>query len=432
MKINGAALMVGALILLVLPGVFYNNYVNSDLVIQAGSFGLVCPGLPDTTCQSAIVTGCQASSAVCTLSGSSVSFLSGNSPFTFLLTGNIGGLFSSLSAGTQASNHGPFDFWGGGAYTKANCLAFSANPTASLNNIGFAFCTQANTDGSNMTLAQSGTWNNWNTNFNTNPVTALHFFGLSRTNSTGVKMNCATLGQLNYTQGLGGAVVGGYTWYGCDVANVGGSPFPPTLSTLASKQYWSFILAVPFNQPGLAATGRTTCNIDAPGESCWKVSFPVQVEGFETEQCFVTQGNQRQTYSYLVSPQCDQWYSNVIAQTGASGLVWGLLGTFVTFLFGLALFLLGTGINIQGSGSIFGNSAGLSVGSNPQGSKLAQVIGLGLVIWSFLFSEFSSWYTSGFLPYGLDGSFGVVGIAITGSFWFGMFFWATTGTGGDD
>ena len=426
--------MVGALILLVLPGVFYNNYVNSDLVVHDASFTLNCPGLPDTTCQSSAATGCAAASSVCTLSGSSVSFLSGTSPFTALLTGNIGGLFSSLSAGTQAKSHGPFDVWGGTAYLTANCIVYGSagNTQLSLFNWTFLRCTQANADGSNATSATS--WNNWNTNFNTSTPLALAFFQLDALAVGGATFNCNELGQLNYTQGIGGSVVGGYTWYGCDVhtqSAAGGCAalFPPSVACLRSNFYWSFIIGVPFSQGVLGAVGRYTCS--AVAKPCWHVNVPLLLAGFETGECFVTQGANRQIYSYLVSPQCDQWYSNVQAQTGANGVVFGLLGVFVTFLFGLALFLIGTGINIQGQGSIFGSGTGFSLGSNPQGSKLAQVVGLGLVLWAFLFSEFSSWYTSGFMPYGLDGTFGIISIAVTGSFWFGLYSWATSGQSSD-
>ena len=433
--------MVGALILLVLPGALYNNYSNSNLVVSQGSFSLTCPGLPDTTCQGATATGCQVNAGVCTLSGNSISFLSGTSPFTALLTGNIGGLFSMLSAGAQATQHGAFDFWGGGANLFANCIVFNAaNANMEITKLSFKECTQAHADGSNMTINEATTWTNWNTNFNPAAPVALQFFGLSGISGVYV-MTCNNLGQFNYTQGLGGPTVGGYTWWGCDVntgSGVGGcsSLVPPSVACLQNNFYNSLILAIPSNQGQylLTGNGKYGCPEVSANDVCWHINVPVLLVQFEAATCFSTQGSNRAQFSYIVSAQCDQFYQTAKAQVGSTNnlAILGPISMIVGFFFGLALFFLGFGIQIGAGGSIVSTGTNFSLGSNPQGSKLAQVIGMGLIIWIFLFSEFSSWYTSGFLPYGLDGSFGVISIAITGAFWFGLYSWATSGSAGDD
>ena len=95
-------------------------------------------------------------------------------------------------------------------------------------------------------------------------------------------------------------------------------------------------------------------------------------------------------------------------------------------------FLAGVIVLLGGLGLQLGMGGGVSAGVNPQGSKLFQVIGITLILWSFLTSEFGTWYSSGILPYGLDGTFGIVGSVITGAMFLGAYTWATSGGGIED
>lgn len=56
------------------------------------------------------------------------------------------------------------------------------------------------------------------------------------------------------------------------------------------------------------------------------------------------------------------------------------------FIGGLILALLSLGLYIQGEFLASGGAAGV----NSQGTKMAQIIGIGLLVWSFIYSEFST------------------------------------------
>lgn len=99
-------------------------------------------------------------------------------------------------------------------------------------------------------------------------------------------------------------------------------------------------------------------------------------------------------------------------------------------ILGFALGLLGLAILVMLGLGIGVGAASVSVETNPQGSKLAQTFGIGLLIWGPLYSEFSTWFTSGFLPYGLDGVVGIVSIALIATYFFGLYAVSQTGSTG--
>jgi hypothetical protein len=107
----------------------------------------------------------------------------------------------------------------------------------------------------------------------------------------------------------------------------------------------------------------------------------------------------------------ETWFTT--PQGGGTALQAGFLTPFLAIIVGLILFLVGLGINLQAGGSIFGSGTTLGAGVNPQGTRLAQTLGMALMAYVPLYSEFSSWFTSGFLPNGLDGTIGVIGLGIT-------------------
>ena len=133
---------------------------------------------------------------------------------------------------------------------------------------------------------------------------------------------------------------------------------------------------------------------------------------------------------------CTNWApgSNVFTDTGGS-LPFNpgnILGFFLGLLGGAILLLLAMGVNVQ--------AATVGVGSNPQGTKMAQTWGLGLLIWFPLYSEFSTWFTNGYLPVfnsnngiqtGLDGNIlagqiGIVSIILTVMMFLGLYFMSQT------
>lgn len=74
-------------------------------------------------------------------------------------------------------------------------------------------------------------------------------------------------------------------------------------------------------------------------------------------------------------------------------------GNIITFFLSLIgtglLLIIALGINVGGFT--------VSAGSNPQGTKLAQTFGMGLLVFMPLYSEFNVWFVNGYLPSGLDG-----------------------------
>jgi hypothetical protein len=134
-----------------------------------------------------------------------------------------------------------------------------------------------------------------------------------------------------------------------------------------------------------------------------------------------------QTASLFSSQQCTyfkQNYQNLAGSAGGNSFNFGWFTPIITFIIGIALLLLGLGIGISGGGSILGSGTTLGYTTNMQGTKLAQNMGIGLIIWSPLYSQFSTWFTSGLLPSGMDGATGIVSLILTGALFFGIW-WQT-------
>jgi hypothetical protein len=99
-KIYPMGLIIAALLILVIPGILYNNFTSSGfnpsfaLGNPITSVTTTCNAYPDVTCQNIYASGCQIKPAQCTLSGTSITILNHNSPFTPLLSWNVFGGFS--------------------------------------------------------------------------------------------------------------------------------------------------------------------------------------------------------------------------------------------------------------------------------------------------------------------------------------------------
>lgn len=116
-------------------------------------------------------------------------------------------------------------------------------------------------------------------------------------------------------------------------------------------------------------------------------------------------------------------FSQFVQQTSsfASGLNLGnILSFFLSILGGTLVLLLALGVNV--------GAATVQAGTNPQGTKFAQSFGIATLLWFPLYSEFQTWFSSGYLPYGLDGIIGVVSIALIATYFVGAFMVSQTGT----
>jgi len=184
-------------------------------------------------------------------------------------------------------------------------------------------------------------------------------------------------------------------------------PVPQGISApyYVSCLYWNGTLAFP-NTDG-HGTYNTACNfVDS---SSPQIGY--------TMNCWLY-GNSTDVNNAI----CDNWSTST---TG--GISFGNILGFGLWLLGAALVLfLSLGISFGGGGSFLASGASFQVGSNKQGSKLAQTVGIGLLVWIPFYSEFSTWFTSGLLPYGIDGVTGIIAIAITATMAFGLYLQATT------
>jgi hypothetical protein len=439
-RADGASMILLAVLLIALPGVLYNNLNNTGLVNTSGA--QICSADPSQPiCQLSASVACQANPAYCTLTGQTISFLNAQSPFTQLLQGNIFGAFTLITSNGAVTSHGPFDWAGSNNFYTGNCIVQDNNKSSiGLTQYGFLSCTASNPDGSNMTLAQTQQTGgggrlltNWNTNYYGSSVQVPFYQLTYKTTGSVSSLQCNWQMQINYT--FNSAAYEGWTWYGCDYANLNAfSGSFPSLAGLKTYNVTSFLVAVPWAQGNLVTAKSHVCPWSYYASTghvqCYYLPASIQFENWDSYSCFTTtSGATRQQYPFVVSPQCDSWYANFKQQTqnsgGTAGANFGLFTPFVTFFLGIIFFFLGLGINFAFGGSILGSGTTVGGGVNRQGTKLMQVLGLGLVIFSFVYAEFSVWYTSGLLPIGLDGATGIISILLGGLFWFGVYLWAT-------
>ena len=315
MKFNatGVGLIVFGLALLIIPGVMYNNFTSSGFVnIQptTSCTQLNCPAYPT-------VNPCSTQSN-CQLQVPSL--INPNSPFTYLVDGNLLGFIGSFSSTTsQASN--PFIF--------ATC----DNQTGAGSYINSFSCNGAT--------------------FNSN-------------------RGDLPLPTFNITSSAGNQSI----WYATGIAEANNAALVPT-------QFTSFTFYGSYFANGTAVPGITqtiTCRVFAPNHYClFQLTAPSQAN-----------------------------LSNSLS--------------FLGFIIGIILFILSLGIGFSGQAL----TVGFSFRSNSQGTRLAQTMGMTLLIFSFSFSEFGSWMSSS-----LGWGFGSLILFVTfGLIFFGAFSQTTTGTAG--
>jgi hypothetical protein len=119
------------------------------------------------------------------------------------------------------------------------------------------------------------------------------------------------------------------------------------------------------------------------------------------------------------TPQCLSVENSIANYNANENSTFGL-GIVFLFLAGVILFLLGLGINVKVDGTIFGTGGGVGAGSNQQGTRMAQAIGIFLTVWTPLYSEFGQWTTSslmGNIGLSLLMLFVTLGIGFIGVFW---------------
>ena len=209
----------------------------------------------------------------------------------------------------------------------------------------------------------------------------------------------------------------GYSTLGCDyyVANGYSPPTQPNVNPV-----FSFLVAIPASQ----ATGGLMTGYMPTGY--YHIQVFVQPQNWDTQFCTNSFFGLDLFYQSQSCINMETWFTT---PHGSGSLQAGFLTPFLTIIVGLILFLVGLGINLQAGGSIFGSGTTLGAGVNQQGTRLAQVLGIALIIYTPLYSEFSTWFTSGLLPLGLDGNItaiasggGIIALVIS-ALLFGGVFW---------
>lgn len=396
---TGIILMFISLLIITIPGLVVNNLAANGLVPTSQT--QTCSTDPNQpTCVLNTAVGCQANPAYCNLSGSSISFLNKASPFTQLAQGNIFGFFTGLTnngTGVQGGR-GPFDALGG-VFLNGECEVFQ-NVDGHQTNAAINKCTQTNLDNSNMTQANTATWNNWNVLQTGLPAKSLQFYHLS---NASFAMTCSWDAQINYTALANGP---GWTYFGCDVSQ--------GALSISGSRIWSLLVAMPVSTGGIP-----------PGMHHWNLFFMLMHSDFDS-------GNGPSLSSTgFFNNQYNNWifsFKGILisgSPFSSQYFVPGINGPMLAWLAGIVLFIIGLGLNFAINGTFFGTGGGVSAGVNRQGTKLAQVLGIGLMIYAPFYSEFSSWFTTGYFPYGLDGATGGISIAIAALFFGGVLWWAT-------
>lgn len=395
-QVQGAFLMVTALGILVIPGILFNNLQNDGLIQPPsnGVYPMTCSSANGGTCILDAQTGCGVSSTYCQLSGSSISFLNACSPFTNILTLNFVGFVSSFFTNcnqsvTQQSSISSGPVGGTGVNPSTSYTIGSCSTLSTPNLVMFAYDLGCGSVSPSIQVTYNGS-----------PETLQGAFGYTMF----VYINI----------GVGGCING--NWLGSVTNSSLGTQ--GAASSICLRQYvipsgcltTSCITAVTMNA-SCVITGDFPATLYAnPVKSMTCTSLVVTTTDVDLQGSGLTNG---------------------AAGPFTSSFNGGTILTFLLGLIGVALVLfvgLGLGGSIGGSVIATGGSVGIT--TNPQGSKLAQTFGIGLLIWAPLYSEFNTWFSSGYLPYGLDGLIGIISIVLIAAFFIGTFLVSQSGTAG--
>lgn len=349
------------LFLLLFVGIIANNYSGSGLQTN--------PVLP-TPCQSLAIcyptntNGCDNNVQNCNFtSKTSFGFLNANSPFTLLLQGNIVGFFSNVFSNGETQN-----------------IVYS----------GFTTCIPLN-----------------GKNFFNATGSAIHNFmcqGISSVNSTnfkpitGVPMNATANGGNNSIFTVTGCLANSNFNYPCTV-NAGSDGFASWNGTNSQSSFYAFYV-----KNGTSISGSASCTIFSTNPACQIIMPWLYTNGVTTFTCpsasHVNGLNINATHYYCLLP--------VVNPTTATTSLPNVF-SFWSFIFGVVLFFLGFGLALTAA------TIGFSI--NDQGTKLAQAAGIGITVWSFIYSEFGqTWLPN--LPFNL-GTIGFIGL--TAMFFMGLY-----------
>jgi hypothetical protein len=445
-------LIFTAILFLTIPGILFNNFNSSGL---NPGFSLTCPGYPDVTCTNSAATGCQLDASSCTLQSNSISFLNQASPFTAIITGNwLAFIYALTNSGSNPNPESPFQITGLGTSNlyPGQCTAiYQGNATADSYYVirnetdGTGGCSAVNSQGVPFTNPFQAPTLQPAPGSSYQVAIPIWYLGLTngsefpKTASAYIQSDsCNNILQTTSRVGSLANELLGCQWY----------------STINHKTtYWYYAVNINFtsnwvnnSQGGSRTIGYCLQNFGLNQTQCPNITVPltIQPESWDIYDCaFQIQFQGGTTYHQdlgtggvhfynpnvmnPITPQCAALLASIdsysrsnspLSTTLAFGSIWLWIG-------GIILFIIGSGINFSISGDVFGTGGGMGAGVNRQGTKLAQVLGLALIGFTPLWSEFSSWFTSGILPNGFDGYTGITSILIA-AMMFGGVFWQAT------
>ena len=387
---TGVGLMLFSIVIFALVGMAITNLNNSGVsaFVPASSCATyICPINTATNVVCVTQTQCQVNA---------FSFLNPNSPFTCIFAVNYQCFLNSLSS-VNPNQVLPFQLWQTTNPIFMNCTnivnAPTHNSTIGVSKIGIA-CFQ--TYQNNTQIASS---------ISNLPKAPLYY------------ANC--------TDSVGIITYGLYEYWFCNNNNGANTPYSPAY--VNTTKAWFYIIAQSYSSfnnwvqcTGYEPSPTTGCNFIAQG---FIITNPAGVNftsassnvGDNPNACIVMYAHNENS---SLSPDCISWL-NSVAQTNqqaSGGQGFANLGIVGGLVAGLILLLIGLGIGISGGVLTFN----FSMTPNSQGTRFCQLLGIALLIWSPLYSEFGSWIFNNQLSLGIGG---LISITMLGLFFLGL--WRT-------
>lgn len=375
-KTTAMELIFFPIIFMIFIGVIFNNFNASGLqangALNTTQFTRTDTSLSrnycilgvDPNCSvqvNPMPTGCAANPQNCNASAlTGIQFLNPNSPFTYLLEGNLVGFLSSIFNNQEQANQ----YYSGITLCVPLINGVFKNVSNSNSTQNFECFGTAATNGAQLPLVSP-------------PLNASSAYG---NNSIWNIKGCTT-----------SATVGCFY------------PIPKNQSVSIQSFYGIYI------KNGSSIDSAHGCTIYGSVQACYAL-FPNLFGSGTTFTCPNTSHlfNITDTITYCLLPT-----SNPATFSVTNSF------SFFAFFAGAILLFMGFGFNI--AFSILTN--GGSLGINEQGTKLAQVLGIGLTIWAFISSEFGWIFVTNFsLSGSLIGTIISLGLAFTYVAFSAMFF----------
>jgi hypothetical protein len=339
------------IIVLLFVGLFTNELSTSGLQTVPILPSPFCTGsIEPGECYPLNQNGCDQAIQDCNFTTSTTfSFLNPNSPFTILLQGNIVGFFSSTFNGAENQQ---IIY---SAYTICIPQVNKVYANDSSSDIHFFQCLGYSSQGGNASVP-------------------------AKFPNTGIPLN-ATSNNGNNSQ---------WSITGCLLVN---NNYPCTLNVGDGIEAWNGTNSQMafygfYTKNGTTFTATSGCTIYGSSTAC-NVLMPWLFHSHTSFTCPSTAHingiNINATTYYCLFPVNNP----TVGTVGNASLPNAFSG--LSFLFGAILFFLGFGLSIS--------SAIIGFNINEQGTKLAQVMGIGILVWSFIYGEFGSWLL--FLPFNL-------------------------------